>query len=239
MYKNISVSVSGIEWDFIHALITEFENVGLICQNDLAELETATKGNTGNAIPIIFRYNDFEITLKRTMSYTQATSTYSIYVSNQNGTIFTKNLPFCNGSLGTNNVAIRGVDFLVLTSDEFLDITARNYQNVFCVEIFCTKINNQPCYAYADNESTCAVNNNIVDANRGSVYKLHNALSYSHSDTGKIYVLKTKAIIDSTTLVQQTSLIDCTNVAARSIVTISGTNYYALSPNTLVEITGG
>lgn len=237
MLKQITVDVTGTEWDFVSELISQFEACGIECITDKTELQTAMQSATGDAIPIIFQYRSFLFRLTRAAAYSSATSYYTLSCTNENGTLFYKNISFMSGQSPINTIINRKLIFNILLKEQFLSIIFYGYNDLFAADLFFAEIRNSPCYAYSDNESICAADGSIIDMASGATYNFSHALPFAHSDFSKLYILKGKRILSGTTLADECpSLIDCTSITPRSIVTIENKNYYALTKNTLIEV---
>lgn len=144
------------------------------------------------------------------------------------------------GQAAVNVIVNRKMLFDIFLKEQLLSIVFYGYSALFVSDLFFAEIEGSPCYAYSDSESVCAADGNITNMDSGEVYRLNHALSFYHSEPQKIFWSKSKKILSGTTFVGESDLLnDCTGITPRTLVTINGETYFALTANTLISISDG
>ena len=238
MYKHISVSTYGTEWDFISNVISQLEEgCRLQCLTNREELQSAMESAATSVIPIVFQYRNFQFILQRNNTYNTNTNSYILYATHNDTKLFTSTVAFSSMSVACGSVQTRSMSLTVLTNNSHMGLLVYIHNNSFCGEVFFTEVNGEVCYAYSSNSSTPAFSGNIIAIESNTLYTAVNTMPFQHNEAGKLFYVSEKMLLSGTVYAtSDNELLDCTSVTPKTLVTINNKNYFALSANTLMEV---
>ncbi len=237
MLKRFNVNTNGTELEFISELITQLEACGLECLTDKDTLLTAMGNKANEVIPIQFKYGNLQFNLKRSSNFNTDASSYTFYLEYNGTQFFSYNITVATTLRDPTVIWERKTSGWVIASGNSLDIVFYDINNIFCFEVFLTYMNNAVYYSCSTNYNICAVQNSFLSVATNEIYTMVNTMPFIHNDFTKMLYISSKMFLcNSYYAATNNELLDCTNITPKTLITIDGKNYYALSQNTLIPI---
>lgn len=239
MYKKIQVSSSGTEWDFVKEWIDQFESCGFVCTNDKDELKDKMETRAYENIPIVFTHGNITFSFVRYNNFYSSSKEYTFTLTGNNRSC-SVGVEFSLPTYDTTYKTTRKFSFDILAEENHVNITMYDYKNSFCSDIFILSMNNSVYFSKTESEGYHAIKQTLYSLDFPKSYDIHNALKFRHNEDNKLFFAQGVRYLDGDVFsMEDRKLIDCSTVTPKIVITIGEKKYFSLSPNVLIEVTGG
>jgi hypothetical protein len=236
---NQAISITGTEIDLVKAFAASLTGADsrITCQTDIDAQFTDTSAKP----TIIFDVNGVcQIQLQRSVSLSNTTNTYNLFVIYNGITSNTIVLNILGPAAAYNSVNTRTLKYFIAANDNTIYLCMGGYNDVLPagarVKLTAVKTDIISMVSYNLNAYVCT-----DTTHKGTTGTLFTRLGYT-AESEKVEIVKSKAFVAGTNsssyqkIADITSLCDCSVMSANTLITVSGDKYYVMDSNTLIKL---
>lgn len=202
-----------------------------------ADIDKQFEDTSGNAEFVLDIDGFFTVEFKRESRNSSATSYYNVKVKHNEMVKLEETVGFANTSLSKDDKSKREWQYVIKSSDKVLHFTFENYDKTFKFDFCYVSDGNIKAVSVSSGSNKRAAESVFTFPDNTQAY-LHNRFKYNLPDIDKIEILKNKVFCvsesDGILKARTDAMFDCSSLSGSQRIVADGTEYIALSDNTVI-----